>query len=406
MRISQEVARAKIRRLVHGEERGALVADRVIQALGLAPGVAPVEEIGWAFRCLFDAIARQRPLVLIIDDLQWAEAALLDLLEHLAGRSRDIQLLLLCLARPELLEERPGWGDEPLWIEPLNDADSAQLLDELLGEADLPDVERARVIGAARGNPLYVEELLALTLEDPSVEIPLTLDLLLAARLELLSRDERSAAERASVEGEVFHRGAVVELSEPAVRRTVPSTLTRLVDLGLVRPAQASFTTEAAYEFRHILIRDAAYRATLKNLRAELHERFAGWLERIARDRVTEFEEILGFHLEQAYRYREALGTIEPYRHLAERAAKWLGSAGTRAADRGDAGAAINLLERTLALLPEDAPGKPELLLTLGESLWGGLDPRAEQAFEASAETAASAGRRTSRRLRDSRSPS
>ena len=391
---SQEVARAKIRRLVHGEERGALVADRVIQALGLAPGVAPVEEIGWAFRSLIDAIARERPLVLIIDDLQWAEAALLDLLEYLAGRSRDIQLLLLCLARPELLEKRPGWGDEPLWIEPLNDADSAQLLEELLGEADLPDVERAKVIGAARGNPLYVEELLALTLEDPSVEIPLTLDLLLAARLELLSRDERSAAERASVEGEVFHRGAVVELSEPAVRRTVPSTLTRLVDLGLVRPAQASFTTEAAYVFRHILIRDAAYRATLKNLRAELHERFAGWLERIARDRVTEFEEILGFHLEQAYRYREALGTVEPYRHLAERAAKWLGSAGTRAADRGDAGAAINLLERTLALLPEDAPGKPELLLTLGESLWGGLDPRAEQAFEASAQTAASAGRR------------
>ena len=391
---SQEAARDKIGRLLQKEERGVLIADRVTQALGLAPGVAPAEEIGWAFRRLFTAIAREKPLVLLFDDLQWAEAALLDLLDHLSGQSRDVQLLLLCLARPELLEKRPGWGTGALRIEPLNDADSARLLDDLLGHAELSEKERARVIDAAGGNPLFVEELLALTLENPSFEIPPTLELLLAARLERLSRDERSAAERASVEGEVFHRGAVVELSEPTARRAVPSTLTRLVDLGLVRPTQASFATEAAYEFRHILIRDAAYRATLKKLRAELHERFAGWLERIAGDRVTEFEEILGFHLEQAYRYREDLGATEPYRDLAERAANWLGRAGTRAAARGDAGAAIKLLERTLALLPEDAPGRPELLLMLGESLWGGLDPGAEQAFEASAETAASAGRR------------
>ena len=209
------------------------------------------------------------------------------------------------------------------------------------------------MIGAAGGNPLFVEELLALTLEDPSLEIPSTLDLLLAARLERLSRDERSAAERASVEGEVFHRGAVVELSEPRARLTVPAALARLADHGLLRTTPPSFANEAAYKFRHILIRDAAYRATLKKLRAELHERFAGWLEGIAGDRVTEFEEILGFHLEQAYRYREDLGATAPYRDLAERAAKWLGSAGTRAAGRGDAGAAIKLLERTLALLPK-----------------------------------------------------
>jgi class 3 adenylate cyclase len=391
---SQEAARTKIGRLVLDEERGALIADRVVQALGLAPGVAPAEEIDWAFRRLFQAMARERPLVVLIDDLQWAEAALLDLLEHLVGQASDVQLLLLCLGRPELLEERPGWGNEPLLIEPLEDADSARLLDDLLGEADLSETERARVIGAAGGNPLFVEELLALTLEDSNLEIPLTLELLLAVRLGRLSRDERSAAERAAVEGEVFHRGAVVELSEPSERRNVPAALARLADHGLIRTTQASFATEAAYKFRHILIRDAAYRATLKKLRAELHERFADWLERIAGERVTEYEEILGFHLEQAYRYREDLGSTAPYRDLAQRAAKWLGSAGTRAAGRGDAGAAIKLLERTLALLSKDAPGRPELLLMLGESLWGGLDPRAEKAFEASAEAAASAGRR------------
>ena len=196
-----------------------------------------------------------------------------------------------------------------------------------------------------------------------------------------------------SVEGEVFHRGAVVELSEPRARLTVPAAWRGWRTMASSGRAP-SFANEAAYEFRHILIRDAAYRATLKKLRAELHERFAGWLERIAGDRVTEYEEILGFHLEQAYRYREDLGATAPYRDLAERAAKWLGSAGTRAAGRGDAGAAIKLLERTLALLPNDAPGKPELLLMLGESLWGGLDPRAEKAFEASAEAAVSAGRK------------
>jgi tetratricopeptide (TPR) repeat protein len=251
------------------------------------------------------------------------------------------------------------------------------------------------VLRTARGNPLFLEELYAFVRDHPNeTQVPPSLSVLLAARLDRLPEPERAAAERGSVEGELFHRSAIAWLSVEEERPGVARSLEALSGRELIRPAPAVFVGQAAFRFKHVLVRDAAYNGTAKKLRAELHERFAGWLESVADERIAEHEEILGHHLEQAYHYRVELGSVEPYRELAEQAAHWLRRAGTRAAARGDAAAVVNLLERALALLPDGAPARPELLLMLGEARWSGLDPeRATAALEAAAEASAADGR-------------
>ena len=337
-------------------------------------------------------MAVDRPLVLVLDDVQWAESALLDVVDAIAARG---------CADPRALHRPTGgarhttrmvrYGDR---ARVADDEGSARLVDELAGDIALSADDRGRIIAAAGGNPLFVEELLAMILVDPTGEIPSSLDRLLAERLGQLPNEERRAAERASIEGQRFHRSAVIELSDPSVRPSVPQILGRLVGQGLVRPAPAVFADESAFEFRHLLIRDAAYRGMLKRLRADLHERFADWLEQIAGERVVEFEEILGYHLERAYRYREELGPVDEHRGLAERASHRLGTAGTRAADRGDAAASVKLIRRALALMRGDDPSRAELEFTLGENLWNGFDPEAVPVLQAAAASAATAGRK------------
>ena len=385
-------ARDRIAALVEADPRAPLIAERVSQALGLAGGAAPAEEVAWALRRTIESVAVDRALVLVLDDVQWAESALLDVVEAIVGR--DAPIFLVCIGRPEVLETRPAWLGTAIRLESLDGEESDRLVDELAGETGLSPEKRSRVIAAAGGNPLFVEELLAMVLVDPMGEIPSSLDMLLAARLGQLPNDERRAAERASIEGQRFHRSAVIALSDPPVRPNVPESLDRLAGQGLVRPAPAAFANESAFEFRHLLIRDAAYRAMLKRLRADLHERFADWLERIAGERALEFEEIMGYHLEQAYRYREELGPVDEHRGLAERAARRLGGAGTRAADRGDAAAAVKLIRRALALMTDDDPSRAELELTLGDSLWSAFDPQAVPVLRAAAGSAVTAGRR------------
>jgi class 3 adenylate cyclase/tetratricopeptide (TPR) repeat protein len=367
------------------------VADRIGAAIGLSASAPGTDEIAWAFRKFFETMAEERPLLLLVEDIHWAEQTLLELLLLHATRAQR-PILLLCPARPELLEEHPDWPNV-VELEPLGAAESARLLEHL---PRLGTKQQERVLRAAGGNPLFLEELNAFLREHPDeTDVPPSLSALLAARLDRLAEPERAAAERGSIEGELFHRGAVTWLSAKEERPRVALSLEALANRRLIHPAAAAFVDEAAFRFKHVLIRDAAYNGTAKALRAELHESFAGWLERVADERVGEYEEILGFHLERAYRYREELGSIEPYRSLSERAAHLLGTAGTRAATRGDAAAATKLLERALALLREDAPTRPELLLTLGEARWSSLDPeRATTALEAAAEEAAAAGRK------------
>jgi predicted ATPase len=247
--------------------------------------------------------------MLHVDDLQWAEPMLLDLLEHVVELSRDGPILVLCTARLELLEERPSWGREmrrakTLVLEPLALAECEELLAEL-NDALEPHV-RARVIAASDGNPLFLQELVELARELGTVVIPPTIQALLTARLEALIAQERELLGRGSVEGHVFHRSAVGALSTELAAQRLESDLAGLVRKDLIRPHPASVPGDDAFRFRHLLIRDAAYERLTKATRADLHERFAQWLIQTLRD-VPELDEIAGWHLEQAVLYRREL---------------------------------------------------------------------------------------------------
>jgi class 3 adenylate cyclase len=309
----------------------------------------PAEEIAWAFRKLLEEQAQERPLVCLFDDIHWGEETFLDLVEHVADLSRDAPLLVLCMTRPELLDRRPGWGGGKLnatavLLEPLSSEETKSLL-QCLGVAD--DELRAKVMEASEGNPLFVEEMLALVAEsrDRSVAVPPTIQALLAARLDQLETTERSVLECGAVEGRIFHRGAVQALApdEPQL----PQRLVALVRKELVRPDKPQLAGEDAFRFRHLLIRDAAYDALPKAMRAELHERLANWLAEHGRE-LVELDEILAHHLERAARYKEELG--QPDASLAERASERLAIAGRRALWRGDGRAAASLLGRSLEL--------------------------------------------------------
>jgi predicted ATPase len=316
--------------------------------------VASAEEIAWGFRKLLEEGARERPLVVVFDDIHWGEETFLDLIEHVADLSRDAPVLLLCMARPELLEKRPGWGGgkwnaTTVLLEPLDAGETDRLLDALtLGAPEVGDGMRDRIRASAEGNPLFVEEMLALIRAsgDGEVAVPPTIQALLAARLDQLASDERSVLECGAVEGRTFHRDAVRALLQDG--SNLPGKLVMLVRKELVRPARAQLAGDEAYRFRHLLIRDAAYDALPKAVRAELHERFAGWLEERGAE-LVELDEVVGYHLEQAARYRAELG--QPDARLAERAGEWLGMAGKRALWRQDALAARDLLGRALRLL-------------------------------------------------------
>ncbi|HZE29735.1 MAG TPA: tetratricopeptide repeat protein, partial [Gaiellaceae bacterium] len=311
-------------------------------------------------------------LVVVFDDIHWAEPAFLDLIEHVADLSRAAPILLLCLARPELLDRRPGWGGGKLnattvLLEPLSATQTDELLERLLGEATLGAELQERIRDAAEGNPLFVEEMVAFVEAsgDGEVTVPGTIQALLAARLDQLEPAERGVLERGSVEGRTFHRGAVQALAPEETQ--VESRLTGLVRKELVRPDKAQLVGEDAYRFRHLLIRDAAYEALPKATRAELHELFANWLAEHGTE-LVELDEILGYHLEQAHRYRTELGN-DGHGEVGLRAAERLASAGRRSLTIGDATGAANLLTRAVALAEPRGKDGVELLLELALAL-------------------------------------
>ncbi len=365
------VARSKLDAALDGAPDADRVAGLVAGLFGWAdPGTT--EDAFWAVRKLLEHLARERPVVVVFDDIHWGEPTFLDLIEHLADWTREAALLLLCIARPELLEVRPSWGGgkmnaTSILLEPLPVDEASTLVDNLLGRADIPQAARQRILEAAEGNPLFVEEMLAMLIDDgllrledgawravedlADVTVPPTIHLLLAARLDRLDAEERGVIERGAVEGKVFHSGAVATLSPQTARPQVRSRLLALARKELIRPDRPEFAGEDAFRFRHLLIRDAAYQAMPKEQRAELHERYAGWLAEAARDRMVEYEEILAHHLEQAYRYRLELGTPdERAGGLARRAVDHLLAAAMRADERGDLPSARSLLGRCVEM--------------------------------------------------------
>jgi DNA-binding SARP family transcriptional activator/tetratricopeptide (TPR) repeat protein len=370
---SSEDSRSKLAALLEGEEEAELIAQRVAETCGLAEYVGGAEESFSAVRMFFEALARRKPLVLVFDDIHWGETTFLDLIEHLADWARDAPILLVCLARSELLDVRARWGGGKLnatsnLLEPLSEQESAKLVKNLAGKA-LEESTRRRIVDAAEGNPLFVEEMLALVLEDgrgAGLEVPPTIQALLSARLDRLSDEERTVIEAASVEGKVFHDGSVVARVAEALRPSVREHLMALVRKELIRPERPLFAGERAFRFRHLLIRDAAYESIPKEARAAFHERYAAWLEGVAAEHQPEYGEIIGYHLEQTFRYRAELGPVlDEDRAIARRAAARLGSAGRRAFVRADAPAAVNLLSRAVSLLPPDDPARIDLVPTV-----------------------------------------
>jgi class 3 adenylate cyclase/tetratricopeptide (TPR) repeat protein len=316
------------------------------------------EEIAWAFRKLLEARASERPLVVVFDDLHWGEPTFLDLVEHAADLSRNAPILLLCMARPELLDARPTWGGGKLnatnvLLEPLDPDETAQLL-AALGDG-VPEALRERILDAAGGNPLFVEEMVAVAAEGgDEVAVPPTIQALLAARLDGLEPEERSVLERGAIEGQVFHRGSVLALAPG--EQQVDGRLVTLVRKDLVRPETPLLPHDDAYRFRHLLIRDTAYERLPKATRAKLHERFATWLEEHGAD-LVELDELVGYHLEQAFRYRRDLGPLDAAATaIAERSGVRLLRSADRARTRGDLVAAGALLARVVDLLPPEHP--------------------------------------------------
>jgi class 3 adenylate cyclase/predicted ATPase len=361
-----------VREAVAGADDAQVVADRVLGMVGPAPSTAAGGEMFWAVRRLFEELARVQPLVLVFEDIHWAEPTLFDLLEYLAGWIHDAPVLLLCLARPELVDERPTWLTAPggigVVLEPLSEREAAALLEEVAREWPLDADARARITAAAEGNPLYVEQMAAMLAEGaPPDAIPPSIQALLASRLDRLPADERAVLERASVAGKFFSRGAVLQLSPESERADVDARLLSLVrkDLLAARPG-----TEDLYRFRHALIRDAAYAGVSKELRSELHERFAKYAARTNAGRAGELDEIVGYHLEQAFRYREQLGPVDDEaERLAREAAQILSGAGRRARERGDTPAAANLFGRALRLGSHAGPDRLDLMIDLSEAL-------------------------------------
>jgi class 3 adenylate cyclase/tetratricopeptide (TPR) repeat protein len=364
------------------------VVERVAAAINLSDAQFPVAELMWGGRRLLEQLAAERPLVMVVDDLHWAETTFLDFLDHLLETVDNASILVLGTARHELSERHADWSathDSMLIrLAPLSESDAGRIVEELLGALDA-DV-RERISRAAEGNPLYVEQIVSMLVETGAIQrglegwvaregsnqlqIPPTVQALVASRLDALKTEERAVLDPASVIGLSFPLDAVAELVDDSVQQRLDADLQLLSEKQLVRRLAEE---DVIYRFGHQIIRDTAYGSLLKRSRAILHERFVTWAERVNRERgrELEFEEILGYHLEQAYRYRESLGVVDAEAlAVAERAAEKLSNAGLRAMARGDSPAAASLLRRAIDLYPTVDPRRLLLIPDLAETLF------------------------------------
>ncbi|CAN5493019.1 AAA family ATPase [soil metagenome] len=386
------------------------VARRVASALDWSDEELPLAELFWGVREMFEHLARSQPLVVVIDDVHWAEPTLLTLIEHLVEQSTVAPILVLCTARPDMLEGHPDWSDgefaHRLLLDRLPDAASAVVIDNMMGGVSLPDRIRRTVTRAAEGNPLFVEQLVSMLIDGgmlietaggwqathdlEHLEVPPSIQALLSARLDMLEPAEREVVGPASVIGLAFPSSAVRAIARTTGREAVPEQLSTMVHKRLIRREPSTDAEENDYRFDHILVRDAAYSGVLKRARVELHEQFADWLESSvgARERPGERDEIIGYHLEQATRYRSQLGPMDRHgRDLASRGSEKLAAAGRRAFARGDLPAAVNLMGRARETLPSDDHGRVWLAPDLAEALMesGSFDAATEALAEAEA---------------------
>ena len=379
---SAQEAASRLGRLLSGARDAGTVAARIASAVGLSDAPAGQAEIFWAVGRALEHVSSSGPRVLVIEDLQWAEPTLLQLIEYLVREGGDLPVLLVCLTRPELFDREPARAVRtPIGIridlEGLDPSGADELIDATAGGPSLPAALRTRIIEAADGNPLFITEIVGLVVErgdderagaqSDRVAIPPTIQALMAARVDGLPDDERSLTRRASVQGQVFEEVALVAMTPTEARPVISSSLAGLLRRELISPSESTLSVAEAYRFRHILLHDAAYESLTKADRAELHERFAGWLEGAAGERLSEFEEILGFHLAQAHRYVLDLRLDDRRaRDLGDRAAERYLHAARRARERGDGLAAARLAARSMALPVRDERSRAAVTLEMG----------------------------------------
>jgi class 3 adenylate cyclase len=370
------------------------------------------EGAAWAVRHLFHSLANRRPVVILIDDLEWADPTLLRLVEYVAETSREFPILILCLARLELMERRQDWGGgKPnstiLSLLPLTHEQSRELIEGLLHPAPAVDELMASLTEAAGGNPLHAEELVTLVNErrqsptkaDPAavefaeLSTPPTIHVLLAARIDRLSPAEQLTIERAAIVGGEFRLTEVATLAAPVGRAEVVASLSSLVRKELLRSTGAAAAVDDQFfRFRHRLMHEAAYRRVAKQARADLHERYAEWLSRSGSPRADDAEALIGHHLEAAYRYSTELRQTERARTLARQAGERLAAAGRRVVGRDDA-AAVPLLARAVALLSDNDAIRRDALLDQAAAAGGTGDATwAAQVYAEALEMARSAG--------------
>ncbi|MFY9588699.1 MAG: adenylate/guanylate cyclase domain-containing protein [Actinomycetota bacterium] len=384
-----DVARTKVAALLPSGEPG--LADRLAALLGADEAAGSIQETFLAVRRLLENLAASAPVVVIFDDIQWGEETFLDLLQYIASFVGGRALLIVCLARPQLLEDHPDWTEvgATVRLQPIDAASSEALVASFLGDADSSQDVAKTIIRSAAGNPLFVEEMLRMLVDDgvltrdgsrwvvtgdvSDVAAPETVQAVIAARLDRLQPEELNVLQCAAVIGEVFWWGGVSALVDDATPAEVGRRLQALARKDLIRPDPSTFFSEDAFRFGHLLIRDVAYEALPKRVRADMHERMARWVAERAAERSAEFDEIIGFHLERAHRYlSEVAPRDERIPGMALGAAERFARAGRRSEDRGDMPAAINLLSRAAELTPADDADRLTLLLDYVEALTSG----------------------------------
>jgi class 3 adenylate cyclase len=344
-----EQARAVERRLA--VVLGVEAADA---ALPDVPAARVNAELAWAIRRHIETLAAENPVVVVVDDLQWAEPAILVLIEQVTQRSTSVPVLWVCVARPEFLETHPQWGagrsnTSLITLNPLNPAETSTLISRLLEVEDIPPALHQRLLERSEGNPLFCEEFLRMLIDDgqllhveqrwraeagaEEIRVPESIQALLAARLDSLPDAQKETLKAASVVGERFTAeqiGAVGGDVDPT------ATLEDLLRTGLVLE-EAAAADSGGFRFKHLLVRDMAYSALSKKDRGDLHERFARHLEQVTGDRADEYGEIIAYHADRAYVLaREMRLPAEIIRPRAQMALRWNLFLAERARSRDD----------------------------------------------------------------------
>jgi DNA-binding SARP family transcriptional activator len=373
-------------RVFEDEPDGDVLSARIASVVAEAPSAGTVEETAWAARRLLETLAQDRPVVLVLEDLHWAAPAFLDLVEHVAELGRG-PILLLALARPELVDARPDWGGgglnaSSIRLDALPPDDAIVLLDRLAENVELDADRRPAILDAAAGNPLFLEHLLVAALEGDE-SVPDSIRTLLAARLDRLGPDERRVAQAAAVYGEQFPASVIQSVvgDDP---RPILLTLARRDFVALERPDELG---DEMWGFRHALVRDEAYASIPKRRRAHLHERIAELVAERAELRGVDADELIGHHLEAAHLATRDVDPQAPeLARLAAGAASRLEAAGRQAFEEGDMATCTPLLSRAHALMEPDSARRFQVVLRLGEALgWVG---RREESLEVLADAA------------------